>query len=132
MVRLVKLYDEYDSIRKEYERDDFLECLAGGYDNYIFTYNGQDYMIGMRWNRKRKKEEWFLCDALEGCTLNKPKPLTDLYPSLDAILVAPLLDGKTIADRCSELRICADFWLEDDGAKEKDWPKGAKREERST
>lgn len=106
MKRLVKVYGDF-------EYDDFVGAMLSEYDNNLITFDGADLMPCLRVKRRSSEREWFFADALECCTVSHPKPLTEPYPSLEALLSAPVLEGKTIAERYDEIGKCNDFWIEE-------------------
>ena len=48
-------------------------------------------------------QRWYLVDALEFMTERKPQPLAGPFDSLENLLKAPLLDGKSIDQRYYEI-----------------------------
>ncbi len=99
MGRLVKHYGSF-------EKEDFVTAIMQEYDEKLFTYNGQDYMIGQKFDRKRKCREFFFVNALGMCTGIDVRQLSARYPSLEELLNAPELDGKSFMERYDELFTC--------------------------
>ena len=91
-----------------FEMDDFIQSIRDDYDNKLVTYDGQDYMFDLTFSKKTGKQVWYLADALEFMTVRKPKHLAGPFGSIDELLNAPALDGKSIIDRYDEL-LTADF-----------------------
>lgn len=99
MGRLVKYYGDFD-------KEDFVSAIMQEYDEKLFTYNGQDYMIDQKFDKKRKRREFFFINALGMRTGVGIKQLSARYPSLEELLNAPELDGKSFMDRYDELLTC--------------------------
>ncbi len=99
MGRLVKHYGSF-------EKEDFVTAIMQEYDEKLFTYNGQDYMIDQKFDRKRKCREFFFVNALGMCTGIDVRQLSARYPSLEELLNAPELDGKSFMERYDELFTC--------------------------
>ena len=91
-----------------FEMDDFIQSVRDDYDNKLITYDGQDYMFDLVYSRKTKEPAWYLTDALEFMTVKHPKHLAGPFGTIDELLNAPVLDGKSIIDRYDEL-LTADF-----------------------
>ncbi|WP_276683328.1 hypothetical protein [Slackia piriformis] len=99
MGRLVKHYGDFD-------KEDFVSAIMQECDEKLFTYNGQDYMIDQKFDKKRKRREFFFINALGMRTGVGIKQLSAHYPSLEELLNAPELDGKSFMDRYDELLTC--------------------------
>lgn len=99
MGRLVKHYGDFD-------KEDFVSAIMQEYDEKLFTYNGQDYMIDQKFDKKRKRCEFFFINALGMRTGVGIEQLSARYPSLEDLLNAPELDGKSFMDRYDELLTC--------------------------
>ena len=106
MRKLVKVYGDFDY-------DDFIGTMLAEYDNNLITFNGMDLMPCLHVERRSGKREWYFADALECCTVRHPKPLTESFSSLEELLFAPILNGKTIAERYNEIGTCNEFYIED-------------------
>ena len=94
-----KVLKECEPFKKEY----FFQYIMDEYDNVLISYNGKDYMFDLSVSKKDGRWSWYLMDAIEFMTERKPKPLAGPFDSLDSLLKAPLLDGKSIDERYSEI-----------------------------
>ena len=86
-----------------FKKRDFFAFIRDEYDNALISYNGRDYMFDLSVSKKDGRRSWYLMDALEFMTERKPKPLAGPFDSLDSLLKAPLLDGKSIDERYFEI-----------------------------
>lgn len=86
-----------------FKKRDFFAFIRDEYDNALISYNGKDYMFDLSVSKKDGRRSWYLMDAIEFMTERKPKPLAGPFDSLDSLLKAPLLDGKSIDERYSEI-----------------------------
>ena len=86
-----------------FKKRDFFAFIRDEYDNALISYNGKDNMFDLSVSKKDGRRSWYLMDALEFMTERKPKPLAGPFDSLDSLLKAPLLDGKSIDERYSEI-----------------------------
>ena len=91
-----------------FEMDDFLQSIRDDYDNKLITYSGKDYMFDLVYSKKSNKPSWYLADAIEFMTVKSPKHFAGPLDSIDDLLGAPILDGKSIIDRYDEI-LTADF-----------------------
>ena len=99
MGRLVKHYGTF-------EKEDFVTAIMQEYDEKLFTYNGRDYMIDQKFDTKLERREFFFINALGMRTGVGIKQLSARYPSLEELLNAPELDGKSFMERYDELLTC--------------------------
>lgn len=86
-----------------FKKKDFFAFIRDEYDNALISYNGRDYMFDSEVSKKDGLRKWYLMDALELMTERKPKPLAGPFDSLESLLKAPLLDGKSIDQRYCEI-----------------------------
>lgn len=105
--RLEKRYGDFD-------KDDFIDCIKQEYDERLITFRGQDYAFNAIKDEDTGGWKWYMCDALELRTKKHPRRLSGYYTSLDDLLNAPELDGRSVIERFDELGKCDWFWLVDD------------------
>lgn len=86
-----------------FEKNDFYQFIRDEYDNALISWNGCDYMFDLVHSNKDGSSHWYLMDALEFMAERKPRPLAGPFDSLDSLLAAPLLDGKSIDERYYEI-----------------------------
>ncbi len=94
----------------DFEMEDFFDAIDCEYDMKIITYKGRDYIAYRCTDRSTGEEDWWLCDASEYIAKAKkgkrPSKLSDVYHSLDELVRAPILDGKSIVERYDEIGKC--------------------------
>lgn len=88
---------------KPFKKDDFYRFIEDEYDNALISYGGRDYMFDFTASRHSTNRSWYFMDALEFLSERKPKPLAGPFDSLENLLKAPLLDGKSIDQRYNEI-----------------------------
>lgn len=86
-----------------FDLDDFIDSIRCDWDNKLITYDSNDYMFDMERGRKGEPTLWYLVDALEFMTVRHPRRMAGPFSSLDELLAAPILDGKSIVERYGEL-----------------------------
>ena len=97
-----RLEKHYGNFKKE----EFLQAIRDDYDNKLITFGDQDYMFDLVYNKIKESSQWYLMDALEFMTEKKPRPLAGPFKSIDELLNAPVLAGKSITERYGELKTC--------------------------
>ena len=91
------------------QEERLFQFIRDEYDNALISYNGKDYMFDLVISKKDGHRSWYLMDVLEFMTERKPRPLAGPFDSLDSLLMAPLLDGKSIDERYSEIETSDTF-----------------------
>lgn len=104
--KLVKLYGDF-------EINDFINAIRDEYDNFLFTWKDQDYMV----DREKNPEGgmwWMFVDAFEDLTIPNPRVLSGKYSTLDELMNAREMDGRSFVERYDEIKTCDEMYIVDD------------------
>lgn len=90
-----------------FNKEDFVDAFRCAYDWPLFTYRGQDYVIDQKYHRKTGEREYFFADPL--IHRGEGHRLSIGFETVDELLAAPVLDGKSFLDRYDTLLVADEY-----------------------